>query len=82
MNGEPMTGLVERRKLSSVCLSVQDLADLMGVCKDTVYDLLHRGVIPSIRTGRGTRAKFIVTRHAFEEWQRTCGLRIDPVTKH
>jgi hypothetical protein len=36
-----------------------------------VYALLDRGEIPAIRLGR----RWIVTRHAYEQWERTCGTK-------
>jgi hypothetical protein len=36
-----------------------------------VYALLEQGIIPGIRLGR----RWIVTRHASEQWERTCGMR-------
>ena len=35
-----------------------------------VYTMLEQGIIPAIRLGR----RWIVTRHAFENWERTCGM--------
>jgi hypothetical protein len=32
--------------------------------------MLEQGIIPAIRLGR----RWIVTRHAFENWERTCGM--------
>jgi len=32
--------------------------------------MLENGIIPAIRLGR----RWIVTRHAFENWERTCGM--------
>ena len=36
-----------------------------GLCR-----MLEQGIIPAIRLGR----RWIVTRHAFENWERTCGM--------
>jgi hypothetical protein len=33
--------------------------------------LLEQGIIPGIRLGR----RWIITRHAYEHWERTCGVR-------
>jgi hypothetical protein len=36
-----------------------------------VYAMLEKGIIPGIRLGR----RWIITRQAYEQWERTCGLR-------
>jgi hypothetical protein len=36
-----------------------------------VYQLLERKAIPAIRLGR----RWIVTRQAYEQWEKTCGMR-------
>jgi hypothetical protein len=33
--------------------------------------MLQEGIIPGIRLGR----RWIITRHAYEQWVRTCGVR-------
>jgi hypothetical protein len=32
--------------------------------------MLEQGIIPSIRLGR----RWIITRHAYQQWERTCGV--------
>jgi excisionase family DNA binding protein len=66
---------IEERKLASVCLSMADLTVLTGKSRNTVYKMLRNGTIPSMRTGHGSHANFLVTRHAFDEWQKTCGVK-------
>jgi hypothetical protein len=34
-----------------------------------VYGMLEQGILPGIRLGR----RWIITRHAYEQWERTCG---------
>ena len=36
-----------------------------------VYSMLEQGIIPSVRVG----GRWIITRHAYEQWERTCGTR-------
>ena len=36
-------------------LNAQEVADLLGVCDDTVYRLAARGDLPSYRVGRKVR---------------------------
>lgn len=52
-------------------LTIAEIAARLEIGRDAVYELLNSGKIPSIRVRQGGR--FIVTRHAFEEWERTCG---------
>ncbi|MGA2716332.1 MAG: helix-turn-helix domain-containing protein [Bryobacteraceae bacterium] len=44
--------------------------DCLSVGRLAVYTMLEQGIIPAIRLGR----RWIVTRHAFENWERTCGM--------
>jgi hypothetical protein len=36
-----------------------------------VYTMLEQGIIPGVRLGR----RWIITRHAYQAWEHTCGLR-------
>jgi hypothetical protein len=33
--------------------------------------MLEQGIMPGIRLGR----RWIITRHAYEQWERTCGMQ-------
>jgi len=50
-------------------ISVPEIAQRLSIGRLAVYGMLERGLIPGIRLGR----RWIVTRHAFEQWERTCG---------
>jgi excisionase family DNA binding protein len=50
---------------------VEEIAWRLGIGRLAVYDMLGHGVLPGIRVGR----KWIITRHAYEAWERTCGTR-------
>ena len=52
-------------------MSIPEIANRLSVGRIAVYTMLEQGIIPAIRLGR----RWIVTRHAFEEWERTCGVR-------
>jgi excisionase family DNA binding protein len=52
-------------------ISVAEISRLLGVGRLTVYKMLKQEIIPSVRVGRC----WIVTRLAFEQWERTCGLK-------
>jgi excisionase family DNA binding protein len=51
-------------------IPIPEIARRLDVGRLTVYALLEKGIIPGVRLGR----RWIVTRHAFEYWERTCGL--------
>jgi excisionase family DNA binding protein len=50
-------------------LTVIEIAERLAIGKMTVYDMLERGILPGIRLGK----RWIITRHAYEQWERTCG---------
>jgi excisionase family DNA binding protein len=54
-----------------VRMTPKDVAERLNVGARAVYTMLEQGVLPGIRLGR----RWIVTRHAYEDWERTCGLR-------
>ena len=50
-------------------LSIPEIARKLDVGRLTVYAMLEQGIIPGVRVGR----RWIVTRHAFDHWEQTCG---------
>jgi excisionase family DNA binding protein len=52
-------------------LTQKEVAARLNVGPRAVYALLERGVLPGIRLGK----RWLITRHAYEEWERTCGMR-------
>ncbi len=50
-------------------LTVLEIAKRLDIGRFAVYQLLESGELLSIRLGR----RWIVTRQAFEVWERTCG---------
>jgi excisionase family DNA binding protein len=52
-------------------ITVPEIAQRLGIGRLAVYAMLERGIIPGIRLGR----RWIITRHAYEQWERTCGTR-------
>jgi excisionase family DNA binding protein len=52
-------------------MSVPEIAHRLSIGRLAVYEMLERGIIPGVRLGR----RWIVTRHAYEHWERTCGLK-------
>jgi len=59
----------------AVCqrISIPEIAGRLNIGRLTVYEMLRNEIIPAIRLGR----KWIVTRQAYEQWERTCGMRSD-----
>ena len=51
-------------------ISVLEIARRLNIGRMAVYTMLEQGIIPAIRLCR----RWIVTRHAFENWERTCGM--------
>jgi excisionase family DNA binding protein len=62
---EPLT-----RRLSSR-ISVPEISQRLEIGRQAVYALLEQGVLPGIRLGR----RWIITRQAYEQWERTCGMQ-------
>lgn len=54
-------------------MSVEEVARRLDIGRLAVYTMLEQGLLPGIRLGR----RWIITRHAYEEWERTCGTRSD-----
>jgi excisionase family DNA binding protein len=51
-------------------MTVEEIARRLDIGRLAVYTMLEQGIIPAVRLGR----RWIVTRHAFENWERTCGM--------
>lgn len=51
-------------------ISVQEISQRLKVGRLAVYAMLEQHIIPGVRLGR----RWIVTRHAFEQWEQTCGM--------
>lgn len=52
-------------------MSVPEIARRLDIGRMAVYTMLEQGILPGIRLGR----RWIITRHAYEQWERTCGMR-------
>ena len=52
-------------------ISVLEIARRLNVGRLAVYSMLEQGIIPGVRLGR----RWIITRHAYLAWERTCGRR-------
>ena len=58
----------------SARISIPEIARRLDIGRLAVYSMLEQGLLPGIRLGR----RWIVTRHAYEQWERTCGMRGGP----
>ena len=52
-------------------MSVEEIARRLEIGRLAVYTMLEQGVLPGLRLGR----RWIITRHAYEQWERTCGIQ-------
>lgn len=52
-------------------MSIPEIARRLAIGRLAVYAMLEQGLLPGIRLGR----RWIVTRHAYERWEKTCGQR-------
>ena len=50
-------------------ITFEEIARRLDIGRLAVYALLDKGIVPGIRVGR----RWIITRHAYEHWERTCG---------
>jgi len=50
-------------------ISVREIAQRLTIGRQAVYAMLEQRIIPGVRLGH----RWIVTRHAYEQWERTCG---------
>lgn len=79
MSEPPMkTNLIQQEALVPELLvsrmSVLEIAKRLDIGRLAVYAMLEQGTLPGIRVGR----RWIITRHAYEHWERTCGIRPGP----
>ena len=57
---------------------VPEIAGRLSIGRLAVYEMLELRIIPGIRLGR----RWIITRHAYEQWEQTCGVRKVPTTSY
>jgi len=50
-------------------ITIPEIAQRLSIGRLAVYAMLEQGILPGVRLGR----RWIVTRHAYEQWERTCG---------
>ena len=54
----------------SARITVEEIARRLKIGRVAVYEAMEKGIIPAIRLGR----RWLITRHAYEHWERTCGM--------
>jgi excisionase family DNA binding protein len=54
-------------------ITVEEIARRLSIGRRAVYMMLDQGILPGIRLGQ----RWLITRHAYEQWERTCGMRSD-----
>jgi len=54
-------------------ITVPEIAQRLHIGRLAVYAMLEQRIIPAIRLGR----RWIITRHAYDLWECTCGMRPD-----
>ncbi len=52
-------------------ISADEIARRLEIGRLAVYAMLEQGIVPGIRLGR----RWIITRYAYEQWERACGTR-------
>jgi excisionase family DNA binding protein len=50
-------------------ISIPEIAKRLSIGRLAVYAMLEQSILPGVRLGR----RWIITRHAYEQWERTCG---------
>ena len=64
-------GVIEYERQGHITrISVPEIAVRLDIGRLAVYAMLKQGIIPGVRLGR----RWIITRHAYEQWERTCGM--------
>jgi excisionase family DNA binding protein len=56
-------------RLPRATYTVVEVADLLGVCRATAYELLRRGEIPARRVG----SRWVIARRRFDLWLDAAG---------
>ena len=55
---------------SSARMTVNEVSRRLNIGRQTVYAMLEQGILPGIRLGQ----RWLITRYAYEAWERTCGI--------
>jgi excisionase family DNA binding protein len=52
-------------------MTVDEISRRLNIGRRAVYVMLEQGILPGIRLGQ----RWLITRHAYEQWEMTCGMR-------
>ena len=52
-------------------MTAEEIARRLNIGRRAVYAMLEQGILPGIRLGQ----RWLITRHAYELWEQTCGVR-------
>lgn len=47
-----------------IVYNVDEITELLSICKQKVYSLIHEGNLPCIKIGR----RYVIPKSAFEQW--------------
>jgi excisionase family DNA binding protein len=61
---------IGRGSVMSARIAIPEIARRLDIGRLAVYSMLEQGLLPGIRIGR----RWLVTRNAYEQWERTCGM--------
>jgi excisionase family DNA binding protein len=59
---------MDRQEMRTTII-VPEIVERLGVCEETVYEMLRNHEIPNIRHGH----RFIISRAAYQHWEATIG---------
>lgn len=62
---------METPTVPNVRMTVDEIARRLNIGRRAVYAMLDQGILPGVRLGQ----RWLITRHAYLEWERTCGTR-------
>jgi excisionase family DNA binding protein len=60
---------INPRDCASARITIPEIAKRLSIGRLAVYAMLEQNIIPAIRLGR----RWIITRFAYENWERRCG---------
>ncbi len=70
-NPRPDCASLDAAAPSCARITVPEIARRLEIGRLAVYGMLEQQILPGIRLGR----RWIITRRAYEQWERTCGMR-------
>ena len=62
---------MEAQTVANARMTVEEVSRRLNIGRRAVYTMLEQGILPGIRMGQ----RWLITRYAYEQWERTCGIR-------